>query len=169
MTRLPTARDEALCALVEQYQAALLRVCYMYLRDRALAEDAVQESFIKAYRTMDSFRGECSQKTWLMRIAVNTCRDMLRSAWFKRLDRRITPEELPQAAAPQQEHDAELALEVMRLPRKLKDVVLLYYYQNLTMAETADALGISQSSVSVRLTRARSRLRAALERGAIDE
>lgn len=58
--------------LVETYHKPLLNLCYMTLRDRTQAEDAVQETFLKAYRAMPAFRGECSHKTWLTRIAVNT-------------------------------------------------------------------------------------------------
>ena len=57
-------------------------MCYAMLRDAEQAKDAVQETFVKAYRAMDDWRGACSEKTWLTRIAVNTCRDMRRSAWF---------------------------------------------------------------------------------------
>lgn len=93
------AADESpkqrLTRLVRQYQTDLLRICYIQLHDTALAEDAVQETYLKAYRSMPAFRGDCSEKTWLMRIAVNVCRDMLRSAWFRHLDRRITLEQLP--------------------------------------------------------------------------
>ena len=50
--------------LVEQYQVAVLRTCYLYLHDRSQAEDAVQETFLKVYRNLDRFRGECSEKNW---------------------------------------------------------------------------------------------------------
>ncbi len=68
--------EEMLAQMVAQYEVSLLRTCYMYLRDRELAEDATQEAFLKAYKALPTFRGECSEKTWLMRIAMNTCRDM---------------------------------------------------------------------------------------------
>lgn len=90
-------RDQVLVQLVNQYQGLLLRMCYIYLRDMEQAKDATQDTFLKAYRSLDSFRGECSEKTWLIQIAMNTCRDMQRSAWFRHHDRRITPEDLPQA------------------------------------------------------------------------
>ena len=63
-----------------RWEKSLLRMCYAYLGDMALSEDAVQETFLKAYRALDSFRGEAAEKTWLMRIAINTCKDMRRSA-----------------------------------------------------------------------------------------
>lgn len=162
-------QEEALVRLVSQYQGALLRLCYVYLGDRALAEDATQETFLKAYRNLNGFRGEASEKTWLMKIAVNTCRDLQRSAWFRHTDRTVTPEELPEPEAQASVRDKEITLEVMRLPAKLREVVLLYYYQNLSAVETAHALGISQQAVSGRLARARKRLRVVLEGSVNDE
>ena len=85
-------RQAALERLMAQYGTALLRMCCLYLRDYSLAEDAVQETFLKAYARLDSFRGDCSEQTWLMKIAINTCRDMLRSAWMRRrIERSSSP------------------------------------------------------------------------------
>ena len=91
-------RDQTIEKLILQYQTPLLRLCYVQLQDQALAEDAVQETFLKAYKGFASFRGDSSEKTWLTRIAVNTCRDFQRGGWFKHTDRRITPEMLPVGA-----------------------------------------------------------------------
>ena len=156
-------REQELTRLVGQYQTSLRRMCYAILRDEEWAKDAVQETFLKAYRTMDTFRGECGEKTWLMRIAINTCRDIRRSAWVRHIDRRVTPEEVPGLSSTVDMEKIELMLAIMRLPKGLKEVTLLYYYQDMTMQETADALGISPSAVSKRLTRAQAKLRALLE------
>ena len=67
----PTA-EQQFCDLVSTYQTALLRMCYLCLQDRTLAEDAVQETFIKVWKSYSTYRGECSEKTWIMKIAVNT-------------------------------------------------------------------------------------------------
>ena len=87
-----TDRDQKLISLVDRYQEPLLRMCCLYLRDRSLAEDAVQETFMKAYRALDSFRGESSEKTWLMRIAMHICCDINRTGWFRFMNRDVTPE-----------------------------------------------------------------------------
>lgn len=149
--------------LVLQYQQPLLRTCFLYLRDRALAEDAVQETFLKAYRNLASFRGECSEKTWLMKIAMNTCCDFRRAHRLRSIDPSRIADLLPQAAKPFAQEEEALVIQVLRLPRKLREVILLYYYQDMTVTEIALSLGISQSSVSGRLKRARNKLRTLLE------
>ena len=162
-------RREAFCRMVETYQTALLRSCYLILRDRGMAEDAVQETFLKAYRAGDSFRSQCSEKTWLMRIAVNTCRDMRRRAWFRYIDRRVTPEDLPEASAPFTARDDSLTQAMMALPQKEKEALLLYYYHDMTVTEIGESLHLSASTVSHRLKRGRERLKALLEGDEQDE
>ena len=157
------SRKQAFEQLVNQYQTALLRMCCLYLRDKSLAEDAVQETFIKAWRSMDAFRGDSSEKTWLMKIAINTCRDINRSGWMRFIERKFTPEELPEPVAPIEEKEEELVQAIYHLPIRLREVILLYYYQGMNTQEAAESLGIAQSSVSGRLKRAREKLRKYLE------
>lgn len=158
--------EAILTHMVETYEVLLFRTCYMYLRDRDLAEDAVQETFLKAYRALHTFRGDCSEKTWLMRIAVNVCRDMGRSRWMRFVDRRVSLDLLPE---PTQEYDnwnsLDLARAIMKLPVKLKEVVLLYFYHDMTMREISEALGVSASVVSKRIKQACSKLEGILGRG----
>ena len=149
--------------MVQRYEKDLLRICCVYLKDRAAAEDAVQETFLKAFRNMESFRGESSEKTWIMKIAMNTCWNMNHSGWARFFNRRVTPEMLPEAAVPFEEKDDELTWAVIRLPIRLREVILLYYYQGLKVNEIAEALGVSQPSVSGRLKRGRERLKDMLE------
>ena len=155
--------------LVEQYQVAVLRTCYLYLHDQSQAEDAVQETFLKVYRNLGSFRGECSEKNWIMKIAMRVCYDMNRSGWARFFNRRVTPEMLPEASVPFEELDDALASAMMRLPVRLREVILLYYYQGLTVNEIAEVLGITQPSVSNRLKRGRDKLKTALEGRELDE
>ena len=155
--------------LVEQYQVAVLRTCWLYLCDRSQAEDAVQETFLKVYRNLDTFRGDSSEKTWILKIAMRTCYDMNHSGWARFFNRRVTPDMLPEAAVPFEEKDDMLTNAVIRLPVRLREVILLYYYQGLTVNEIAGILGITQPSVSSRLKRGRDRLKTALEGRELDE
>ena len=156
-------RDQTIERLIREFQTPLLRLCFMQLRDQALAEDAVQETFLKAYKYYSLFRGDCSEKTWLTRIAINTCRDFQRGAWFKHTDRRISPEMLPIGTAQPDVEDYDLSLAVMELPRKFREVIILYYYQDMGMEEIAETVGIAQSTVSNRLRKGREKLRRLLE------
>ncbi len=155
--------SEQLKQLINTHQTPLLRLCYLYLHDAQLAEDAVQETFFKALCAWDSFRGESSEKTWLTRIAIRVCCDLLRTSWFRRIDRRVTPEMLPDVPQAAQEDGQALTLAVMNLPVKLRETVILYYYQDMGVNDIASVLGISQSSVSGRLKRARKKLKEYLE------
>ena len=157
--------DEATyIAVSEQHMASFFRTAYSILKKRHDAEDAVQETFLKAHKSLSSFRGDSSAKTWLTRIAIRTCCDMRRGFWFRRMDRRITPEMLPDQASEADEDESALTLAVMNLPKKEREVILLYYYQDMTMKEIAESLNIAVSSVSGRLKQACAKLRKVLEK-----
>lgn len=149
--------------LMIQYGDALFRMCFLHLRDEALAEDAVQETFLKAYRRLDSFRGECRELTWLTGIAINVCRDFLRTVWLRRVDRSVDISLLPECAQADEYHDPTALTEVMHLPARLREVILLRYYQELSLKETADALKLGISTVKQRQKRANDILRERLK------
>ena len=138
-------RDQEFERLVEQYPTAVLRTCYLYLCDKSLAEDASQETFVKVYRTLDSFKGESSEKTWIMKIAMHTCYDINHSSWHRFFNRHITPEMLPVAIVPFDDVDDELTNAVIRQPLKLREVILLHYFQGMKVNDIAEALGIAAS------------------------
>ena len=159
----PDSKEERIEQMVLRYQLPLLRLCYAYLHDEELAKDAVQETFIKAYRNLGSFKEDASEKTWLNRIAINTCKDLRRTSWFRHVDRSVTLDMLPEPAAPVEPEDTNLTIEIMKLPAKLKEVALLCWFQGMTYYEAAETLGISFQAVGSRLNRARRKLRAAME------
>ena len=154
---------EGLQRMMETYGTSLLRMCAVYLRDINLAQDAVQDTFLKAYRSLPTFRGECSEKTWLIRIAVHTCRDYQRSAWFRRIDRRKCPEDLQEGTIEQEFPDHTVLNEVSRLPKRSREVILLRYYQGMKIGETAEALSVSISTVKQRCRQANAILREKLK------
>ena len=159
-------RAQALTRMVAEYQGALLRMCYLYLQDASAAQDAVQETFLKAYKALGQFRGESSEKTWLTRIALNVCHSMRRTGWFRFIDRRITLDKLPEPVVEADYALTELTIDVMRLPRKLLDVVLLHDYQGFTTREIGEMLGIPYQTVISRLKKAHTTLQIELKGGA---
>lgn len=146
-----------------RWETRLIRLCYAYLHDIALAEDAVQETFLKAWKGYDRFRGEAAERTWIVRIAINTCKDLRRSAWFRHIDRSAAPETLPEGARPFTQTDDTVARAVMALKPRLREVALLRWYQGLTGNETAEALGIARATVYNRLEKAQRILQKELE------
>ena len=159
----PDSKETRIERMVTLYQLPLLRLCIMYLHDEEQAKDAVQETFIKAYRNLDSFRNDASEKTWLTRIAINTCKNMYKSAWFRHMDRSVTLDMIAERPAPADEHDDELTTAIMNLPVKLREAALICWLQGMTYDEAADMLGISRQAVGSRLNRARRKLRFAME------
>lgn len=157
-------REQRFSHWVNAYGNAILRTCFVYLSNRQDAEDAMQDTFLKAWKAMGQFeqRNGASEKTWLMKIAVNVCRDYHRSKWFRKVDSATALEDLPPHCFAVEPEDISLTLEVMRLPSALKQVILLYYFQDMTMRETAEALGIAASSAHHRLKKAEKLLKISL-------
>ena len=156
-------RQAWLDSLITRWEKPVLRLCFAYLCDTALAEDAVQETFFKAWKSFDRFRGDAQEKTWLMRIAINTCKDLLKSSWHRHTDRSVTPDSLPEGSAPFEERDDTVTRAVMSLPPGLKEVTLLHWYQGLTLEEMAKVLRLPRSTINYRLKKAKSILKQALE------
>ena len=157
-----STRDETLSEWLKQYGDLINRTCCLILGDRALAEDTAQETFLRAWKSMDKFKGDASPRTWLTRIAINVCRNTRRTGWFRRFDRSVTPEELP---LPAPDEDRTLFLTVQQLPDKYKQVVILRYYQGMSLEEAGQVLGISRSAAHHRLQKALKLLRLDFDEG----
>lgn len=162
-----TAREERLRRWIEDYAGAVWKTCFACLQDAALSEDAMQETFFKAWRAMDSFEKKNIQneKAWLLHIAVNAARDCRRSAWFRHEERRRDPEEIMRGRAAPQREESGLYDQIMRLPQKFSRPLILYYYQGMTLEETASILRITKSSVHRRLQKAKEMLKPYLPGG----
>lgn len=151
--------------LVETYGTAMLRMCCVYLGDEQLALDAVQDAYIKIYRAWRSFDSAAAEKAWVMRVVINVCKDYLRSAWKRRV---FLVDEYPEIAAPQTGNaktaeEGRLYQEILALKPKYKQVILLHYYEDLSVNEIAQVLHAPQSTISVRLRRAKQILKDRLE------
>ena len=147
--------------LMDAYGDGLLRVCLLYLKDYALAEDAVQETFLRAYKGFSGFEGRSSEKTWLTSIAINVCKNMLRSPWRRHVVGEEALEYI-QSIDPEMP-DPTVARAIMKLPRDQRSAVILHYLQGMKLREIADMLEIPLQTVSSRLSRAREKLRAELK------
>ena len=140
---------------MDEYGTALLRLCTLYLGDRALAEDAVQEAFFRAWRA-GGFRGEASEKTWLTRIAINVCKSYLAA-----LDTLLA--DTPDGT------DDTLIRAVLSLAPKYRAVILLHYYEGYKAREIAELLHMRTNTVVSQLARAREQLGLMLKEWYYDE
>ena len=99
----------------------------------------------------------------MTRIAVNTCKDLRKSAWVRNTDRSVTPDLLPEGSVPFDERDDTVTRAVLSLPPKLKDVTLLHWYQGMTLDEIVRVLRLPRSTVNYRLKKAKAMLKEQLE------
>lgn len=161
--QVPGMTDEqAMLRLMEEYGPFLVGMCTLLLHDAHLAQDVAQETFIRAWRKGRFIRE--TEKAWLTRVAVNLCRDEQRSRWFRHVDRRFTPEDMPiPADAP--EVDLGLLDCVRCLPMKEREVIVMHYWNDLAPEDIAHMLNIDRATVFRRLARGRKRLKLELEGG----
>ena len=161
--------------LVRQYGSLVLRQAYFYIKDRHKAEDVCQEVFLRMYKKQPQLPDEQSEKAYLLRVTINLCKDLLKSAWHRRVSPMIEgydaphPQNGPEAEAVENEEKQMLYEAVLDLPPIYKDVVLLFYYHDMPTGEIAKVLQIPEVTVRTRLMRARTRLGNALKGRLKDE
>lgn len=156
------ADNHELLLMMQQYGAHVVGLCTLLLKDAHLAQDVAQETFIRAWK-QGNLRQE-TEKAWLTRVAVNLCRDEQRSRWFRHVDRRITPEELP-LQADAHDTDSDLLDSVHRLPAREREVIVMHYWNDMSPEDIAKLLNIDRATVFRRLARGRKRLKIELEGG----
>ena len=148
-----TERSQRTTELMARYGTDIKRFCLLQLRDASQAEDAAQDVFIKAWRALSTFRGDSSEKTWLLHIAANTCRDYQRTGWFRFMDRRVTPEDMERGAAFEFPDDS-LSKAITELPALLRQAVTLRYFEELSIREMTQVLGVSEATAKRRIRKA---------------
>lgn len=161
---------DSYAALVRRYHAPCTRFALRMLRERADAEEAVQDAFTSAYRALGRYQERDRFRTWLMQILVNRCRSVLRR---RRREPPLVPcepgrlpadaEALPQAEAPEPSWSAEVQEALMRLRPALREAVLLHFVEEYSYEEIARLTGAGVSAVKMRVKRGREQLRALLE------
>ncbi|MBR6443520.1 MAG: sigma-70 family RNA polymerase sigma factor [Clostridia bacterium] len=153
--------EEELIRLVDTYSGILLGLCRLTLGDTAMAQDIVQETFLKAWQK-GGFRQE-TEKAWLIRVAMNLCHDYHRSRWWRHTDHSASADDI-RISAPDPA-DREILSLVKELPFRERQIVILRYWNRMTLDDIAQALGISQASVSRGLDKAQRLLKLELEGG----
>ncbi|MGG4494304.1 sigma-70 family RNA polymerase sigma factor [Brevibacillus reuszeri] len=171
---LQPTKEAKLAALMREYGDNIVQLAYLIVKDRGIAEDITQEVFLKAYRGLDQFRQESSVKTWLYRIAINESRKYLRSWSFRQIfstylsKKEPVPEKVAdtnvEAAVLQRLSKVQIAERVMMLSPLYRKVMLLHYYEDLSIKEIAHVLDNSEDAVRTQLHRARKNFKALCEK-----
>jgi len=160
--------QSAFVCLIEQYRRLVLSLAFQMTGSTADMDDLAQETFLRAYRNLNGFRGDASFKTWLVRIVMNLSSNYRRSQRAHSDAERAGALDFmpPPQGAESQMLSAELRAKVRQvvadLPDQLRNVVVLRDYQSMSYREIADSLGIPIGTVMSRLAKARERLRASL-------
>jgi RNA polymerase sigma-70 factor, ECF subfamily len=161
---------DAFGAIVNQYNTLMMRTAFMIIGDRDIAADAVQDALIQAWQHLPGLREAGALRPWLMRIVVNQCisykRKAARTAAFVRQSLADQSTQLAAEIADDHkgrlERDWDLAETVKKLPPKQQAVIMLHYYQGMTLPSMAQALNISENTLKKRIQAALNNLRQVL-------
>jgi RNA polymerase sigma-70 factor (ECF subfamily) len=164
------ARDDVTMA-VEIHADAELRACAVYLREKADREDAFQETFLRYARSNKTFRSEEHRKAWLIRVAINICKDMLKRA-SSRVDSLDAAVEHGVAVMGddgmegQRELESEgLLVALGQLEERYRTVLYLKYYEGYTAAQIAAITGMPENTVYTNLSRGKRQLLGVIQNG----
>jgi RNA polymerase sigma-70 factor (ECF subfamily) len=157
--------------IVRRWQSPLINLAYRFCRDRARAEDMAQDAFLRAFRNLASWRQESAFSTWLFSLATNLyCSEIRRippvTLPFDEIPEPHDPRTLNTGAQQQLEHHQESAAlhkAINTLPPKYREVLFLYYFQEMDVPATAASLSLPEGTVKAHLFRARNLLRAKLQ------
>ena len=146
--------EQELREAVMKYSDMLYRICIVMLCNEQDVQDAIQDTFCRYLEKRPDFRDEEHRKAWLIRVATNICRDMMR---FRIRHPKVSIDGLEdKIVIPEQK---ETLRELLELPVKQKTVIYLYYVEGYHIREIADILGITEGAVKMRLRRGKEQMR----------
>jgi len=169
------ARERAFEQLLARYQGKLYRLCCTLLRDPTAAEDAAQESLVRIWKALASYDGRASLSTWIYTITRNRCLTALeRRRELSSLSDAATEAEVEALShgsdEPQATDDYALLRELIELlPERYRRTLTLFYYEDRSIDEVANMLGMPEGTVKTNLYRARAALTEQLRRRGLDD
>lgn len=159
--------DEQLEQLMDCYTLYLLRLAYLYVKDKKIAEDIVQETFIKFHTNYAEYDERGQVKAYLAKMTVNRCKDYLKSWHYKKvqLKEKIFEQHKIQLQdrLVQEEEKYELGQAILNLPIHYRELIHYYYYENLSIRDISSFLSIPENTIKTRLRKARALLKGALQ------
>lgn len=152
------AQEETL-KLYDLYSEMVFRICFIHLKNRQDAYDAMQETFLKLIQNDKSFDSEEHAKAWLITVSSNVCKNMLKSFWHKNRADDDALLLLSQEDTAEEADHSEVLEAVLCLPQKYKDLVYLHYYEGYSIEEIAKMTEKKASTLRSRLSRAKALLK----------
>ncbi len=152
---------------IDLYSDMLYKIAYLQLKNSEDAKDIVQEVFYQYIKSEKEFESGEHEKAWLIKVTLNQCKKLWRSAWFRHTE-GLPKQDLPsenrlEAEVIEKERRRDLAKEVWRLPRKYREVIHLFYFEEMSVKEICEATGRRTSTVTSQLTRGRELLKKRLK------
>lgn len=161
---LPT---EVTDEVVRFYSPLVWKLALTKTRSTHDAQDIFQDVFVKLVMNEKPFESEEHRKAWLIRVTINCCNSHFVAPWRKNVDGMddLTMAQLPDedTLQPDTSDAPDVYAEVLKLPQQMREVLLLFYYENMSVREIADVLGTSEVNIKKRLSRARQKLKLVLE------
>ncbi|MBO5472422.1 MAG: sigma-70 family RNA polymerase sigma factor [Lachnospiraceae bacterium] len=153
--------------LAQEYQTMLYRIAFSNMKNRADAEDVVQETFLRYMKDEKPIQNKEHEKAWLIRTAINICIDILKSSWYRKTT--AWNEMLPIAAQniylPYQIKDDKMLEAVLALPVHYRNPIYLFYYEDYSIHEIAGILNEKEATIKTRLRRGREEVKKILTEG----
>ena len=150
--RMKNGDDTAIETFVQKYYPVILRYCHLHLSDKSYAEDATQEVFARFFRTLNQYQHYGKAQNYLYVIAANICRDFYRNPQEESIEE--LPEE-PVCEMPPLDLRLDVNMALDKLPPEVKDVTILFFFQEVKQKEIAKILGIGLPLVKYRIKRAK--------------
>lgn len=164
-------RDSWFEEIMNQYGEKLMKLSYNYTKDWGLAEDIVQDVMVTCYKEYENLDKIVSFKAWIYRITINKCKDVLKSSIIKRViaDSNLlafikSSELTPEMTIMKRSEEEFLSSCVLELSIKYREVITLFYYEELSVEEISEILKINPNTIKTRLSRARIKLKSLMER-----
>ncbi|MDX8342177.1 sigma-70 family RNA polymerase sigma factor [Rossellomorea sp. YZS02] len=164
-------RDAWLESIMDEYGERLTKLAYNYVKDWSMAEDIVQEVFVTCFTHFEKIDEILSFKAWIYRLAINRAKDVLKSSAFKRVVMNsslfslfTSKEALPEMTLVKRSEEEVLSKSVLDLPVKYREVIILYYYEECSIDEIQELLGVNGNTIKTRLNRGRGKLKEIMER-----
>lgn len=146
--------------LAALYQNSLFAAAFNICKNAQDAEDVVQDTFVQYYTMKREFENEQHIRAWLIRVAVNKAKNIIRTFWRRN---KVSIEDYMETLTFETPEAENLFETVMQLPEKYRIVIHLYYYEDYAVSEIADILKLSESNVKIRLSRGRAMLKEVLK------